>query len=129
MLAITDFPLSALIFLDVLEDFTLVIVQSVPSQLPCSPSRRSVAAHLLRLRVQIPPGAWSCECCVLLGRGLCDELINYPEESYHLWCIIVCDLETSRMRRQWLALGCSVTGGGKVDVVVMVVVAEVQCNA
>jgi hypothetical protein len=39
------------------------------------------------------------ECCVLLGRGLCDELITRPEESYRLWCVIVCDLETSRMRR------------------------------
>jgi len=37
-----------------------------------------------------------CECCVLLGRGLCDELITHPEESYHLWCIIVCNIETSR---------------------------------
>jgi hypothetical protein len=34
-----------------------------------------------------------CECCVLSGRGLCDELITHPEESYRLWCIIVCDLE------------------------------------
>ena len=23
-----------------------------------------------------------CECCVLSGRGLCDELIARPEESY-----------------------------------------------
>jgi hypothetical protein len=23
-----------------------------------------------------------CECCVLSGRGLCDELIIRPEESY-----------------------------------------------
>ena len=22
-----------------------------------------------------------CECCVLSGRGLCDELISRPEES------------------------------------------------
>ena len=28
------------------------------------------------------------------------------EESYRLWCVIVCDLETSRMRRFWPALGC-----------------------
>jgi hypothetical protein len=28
-----------------------------------------------------------CECCVLLGRGLCDELITPPEESYRLWCV------------------------------------------
>ena len=23
-----------------------------------------------------------CECCVLSGRGLCDELITRPEKSY-----------------------------------------------
>ena len=38
-----------------------------------------------------------CECCVLSGRGLCDELITRPEESYRLCCVVVCDLETSRM--------------------------------
>jgi len=32
----------------------------------------------------------------LSGRGLCDELITRPEESYRLWCVVVCDLETSR---------------------------------
>jgi hypothetical protein len=35
----------------------------------------------------------------LSGRGLCDGLITRPEESYRLWCVIVCDLETSRLRR------------------------------
>jgi hypothetical protein len=30
---------------------------------------------------------------VLSGRGLCDELITCPEESYRLWCVVVCDLE------------------------------------
>ena len=34
-----------------------------------------------------------CECCVLSGRGLCDELITCPEESYRLWFVVVCDLE------------------------------------
>ena len=34
-----------------------------------------------------------CECCVLSGRGLCDELITRPEESYRLWYVTVCDLE------------------------------------
>jgi len=33
----------------------------------------------------------------LSGRGLCDELITRPEESYRLWRVVVCDLETSRM--------------------------------
>ena len=37
-----------------------------------------------------------CECCVLSGRGLCDELITRPEESYRLWCV-VCDLETAKI--------------------------------
>jgi len=49
---------------------------------------------LLRSWVRIPPGAWMfvcCECCVLSGWGLCDELITHPEESYRLvrryvWC-------------------------------------------
>jgi hypothetical protein len=65
---------------------------------------RSAAAHLLRLWVRIPPGVWMavcCECCVLSGRGICDELITHPEESYRLWCVVVCDLETSRMKRPW----------------------------
>jgi hypothetical protein len=36
-------------------------------------------------------------CLVLSGRSLCDELIARPEESYRLWCVVVCDLETSRI--------------------------------
>ena len=35
------------------------------------------------------------KCCVLSGRGLCDELITRPEESYRLWFVVVCNLETS----------------------------------
>jgi hypothetical protein len=38
---------------------------------------------------------------VLSGRGLCDELMTRPEVSYRLWCFVVCDLETSWMRRPW----------------------------
>jgi len=38
---------------------------------------------------------------VLSGRGFCDELITRPEESHRLWCVVVCDLETSWMRRLW----------------------------
>jgi len=45
-----------------------------------------------------------CECCVLSGTGLCDALITGREESYQLWCVIVCDQETSRMRRPWPTL-------------------------
>jgi len=38
-----------------------------------------------------------CKCCVLSGRGLCDELITRSEESYRLWCVVVCDLETKKI--------------------------------
>ena len=54
------------------------------------------AAPLLRSWVRFPAGAWICVCCecrVLSGRGLCDELITRPEESYRLWCVVVCDLK------------------------------------
>jgi hypothetical protein len=54
-----------------------------------------------------------CKCCVLSGRGLCDELITRPEESFRLWCVVVCDLETSRMRRPWPVLGRSDTANKK----------------
>ena len=30
---------------------------------------------------------------MLSGRGFCDGLITRPEESYRLWCVVVCDLE------------------------------------
>ena len=76
------------------------------SQLPRGLSRRSTAARLLRSRVRIPPGAWMsvcCECYVSSGRGLCEALITRPEESYRLCCVVVCDLETSWMRRLWAA--------------------------
>jgi hypothetical protein len=47
-----------------------------------------------------------CWCSVLSGRGLCDGLIIRPEESYRLWRVLVCDLETSRMRRLKVVKGC-----------------------
>ena len=74
------------------------------SQWPRGIRHRSAAACRLRLWVRIPPGTWMsvwCECCVWSGRGLCDELITRPKESYRLWCVVVCDLETSRINRPW----------------------------
>jgi len=78
------------------------------SQWPSSLSFGSVAAVLLGLRDQIPPGAWmffSYICCVLLVRGPCEELITRPEASYRLWCVVLSDLETWRMLNPWPALG------------------------
>ena len=88
--------------------FTFGKVSKGRSQWPRGLRRRSTAARPLRLWVRIPPGAWMfvcCECWVLLGRGLCDGLITRPEESYRLWRVIVCDLETSKMRRLKPATG------------------------
>jgi hypothetical protein len=93
-------------FKDIISKFSL-------SQWPRGLRRGSAAIRLLRPWVRIPPGAWMffCwECCVLSGRGLCDELITRPEKSYQMWRVVVCDLETSRMRRPWPALGRSATG-------------------
>ena len=51
-----------------------------------------------------------CECCVLSGRGLCDGLITRTEESYRLWCVVLCDLEKpskneEAMAGDWAASG------------------------
>jgi hypothetical protein len=67
-----------------------------------SAGERLAAASLLRSWVRIPRGAWifvCCECRVMSGRSLCDDLITRPEESYRLCCVVVFDLETSWMRR------------------------------
>jgi hypothetical protein len=57
---------------------------------------------------KIPPGAWMfvcCERCVLSGRSLCHELITRPEESYRLWCVVVCDLENLKNEEAMTRVG------------------------
>jgi hypothetical protein len=84
------------------------IKYSYCEKVPVPVAARSAAARLLRFWVRIPPGAWMfvcCECCVLSGRGLCDRLITRQEESYRLWRAVMCDQETSRMRRLKPATG------------------------
>ena len=79
------------------------------SQRPRGLRRRSADAQLLRFGVRIPLRVWMlfcCECCVLSGKGLCDEMITRPEESYRLRCVVVCDLETSWTRRPWPTEDC-----------------------
>ena len=78
------------------------------SQWPCGLRRRFAAARLLRSWVRIPTGAWMfvcCECCMLSGRGLCDEMITRPEESYRLWCVVVCDLENLKNEEAMTRVG------------------------
>ena len=63
-------------------------------QWPRSLRHRSAAARPLRLWVRISPRAWLFVCCVFSGIGLYEELTIRPE-SHRLWCVVVCDLETS----------------------------------
>jgi len=79
------------------------------SQWPRGLRRRSAAPRLLISWFRKPPGAWMfvcCDFCALSGRGLCDGLITRPDESYRLWCVVVCDLESWCMRRPWPTRGC-----------------------
>jgi len=46
-----------------------------------------------------------CERCVLSGRGLCDDLINRPEEPYRLWCVVLCDLENLKNEEAMTPVG------------------------
>jgi len=76
--------------------------------MPVPVAARSATARLLRSWVRIQTGAWvfvCCECCVLSGRGLCDELITHPEESYRLWCAVMCDLENLKNEEAMTRVG------------------------
>ena len=42
---------------------------------------------------------------MLSGRGLCDELITRPEESYRLWCVVACDLENLKNEEAMTRVG------------------------
>ena len=46
-----------------------------------------------------------CLLWVLWGRGLCDELITRPEDSYRLWCVVVCDLENLKNEEAMTRVG------------------------
>ena len=107
---VTAFPQTAKISLSLSFSLSLSIYIYIyrRSQQPRGLRRRSAAARLLRSWVRIPPGARMfvcCERCVLSGRGLCDELITRPEESYRLWCVVVCDLENLKNEEAMTRVG------------------------
>jgi hypothetical protein len=45
---------------------------------------------------------------MLSDRGLCDELITRPEESYRLWCVILCDLENLKNEEAMTRVGLQI---------------------
>ena len=87
----------------------LPILQYFQSQWPRGLRRRSAAARLLRLCVRISTGAW-----MFVASVVCYQV----EVSATNWSLVqrsptdcgACDLETSRIRRPWPALGRSATG-------------------
>ena len=42
---------------------------------------------------------------MLSGRGLCDELVTRPEQSYRLWCVVVCDIENLKNEEAMIRVG------------------------
>jgi hypothetical protein len=57
----------------------------------------------VKKKISTGHGCLCCECCVLSSRGLCDGPIPRPEESYRLWCVIVCDkMNNNPLRLTWL---------------------------
>jgi hypothetical protein len=60
--------------------------------------------------------------CVLSGRGVCDGLITRPEKSCRLWCVLVCDFGTSRVRRLKPPKGC------KCRIEKKILITNVACN-
>jgi hypothetical protein len=64
---------------------------------------RSTAPHLLILWVRIPQvyGSFLFWFLCFVRESFCNELITRPEESYRMWCVVVCDLETLWMRNPW----------------------------
>ena len=77
------------------------------SQWPRGLRRSSAAARLLEIVGSNPTGGMDvCLLCfVLSGRGLCDEPITRPEESYRLWCVVVYDLENLKNEEAMTRVG------------------------
>ena len=57
---------------------------------------------------------------MLRGRGHCDQLITRPEESYRLWCIVVCDLENLKNEEAMTHVGRSATAKKKKNIYIYI---------
>jgi len=91
-----------------LQNYVIPLSQRGRYQWPRGLRRRSAAARLLSLWVRIPPESWlsvCCDCCVLSGIEVSSTRL---ENSYRLWWVVVCGLETSWVRRPWPTAVCCV---------------------
>ena len=76
------------------------------SQRPRGLRLRSVGAVVLRLWIRIPPGAWMSVCAVHFQVGVPATSWSLVQRSLTDWCVVMCDLETSWIRRPWPTEGC-----------------------
>jgi uncharacterized membrane protein len=56
-------------------------------------SKRAIKLHILQLITRYVQ--FSYLTCLLRTLPSLRQLITRPEESYGLWCVVACDLETS----------------------------------
>lgn len=67
-------------------------------------SKERVYSHLL-VRTAGSKPVEAMDVFLLSDGGLCDWPVTRPEKSYRMWCVIVCDLDTSQNEGTWPALG------------------------
>ena len=65
--------------------------------------------HPVPIPADVRSKAWVCGRSPAELVGPCDGPITRLEESYRLWYVVVCDVETSRVR-SWPAFGHIITG-------------------
>jgi len=72
----------------------------------------SAAARYMRRRVGKTSGAWmfvSCECYFSWQEEFCATSLSLVQRSPTNYGATLCDLETSKMRKQWPSLGHGAT--------------------
>jgi hypothetical protein len=62
---------------------------------PEGPSSSNTYIKITKERYWVMSGLYVNEIIFTINRFICDKLITRPEESYRLWCVVVCDQETS----------------------------------
>jgi hypothetical protein len=70
--------------------------------------------------------SFCCVCCVLSGRGLCDELITRPEYSYRLWRVV--GVITKQKTHKYISVSITYHGNIELGITDIVNVSLVSIN-
>jgi hypothetical protein len=65
---------------------------------------RQISMPSVGFEPTISAGERPCRSPAEIERSNPTELITCPEESYRLWCVVVCDLETSRIGAPYICM-------------------------